>query len=251
VKSADTSEQCVIAALFESPGDLFLRFFETGVEMKTLILLVTIPIAIISTNGFGQSSTEGIKVGYNLAGVSGVTDYTDNQPISAFNVGVYTAFNFVGLFAIQPELLYAVKSYKLTYKFVLKDFGGPIAPVNTVIETGHNSYLEIPVLLKLNIPHSSLYLVKPSIFAGPEVAFQLTGKVNIERSLQPNDNEDVSNSTSTDFGIDFGAGTDVNLLNVVLMFDIRYDVGLKTLHFSQGPSSIKNRVFSLNIGLGI
>ena len=232
-------------------SDSFLsRFFQKTPDMKAVYLLTCMSIILGSADSFGQSRIEGVKIGLNIADVSGSTGYTENQSISTFSAGVFTSLD-AGLFAIQPELLYTTKGYKLTSKVELQDVGAPIPQTNTVVQTGHNSYLEIPILLKLNIPSSSFGIIKPNIFVGPAVAFELRSKINVERSLQPLDNEEIPNSGSNDFGIILGVGADINLPAMTLLFDLRYDIGMKSLNFSQAPSQIKNRVFTLNAGIGM
>jgi hypothetical protein len=208
-------------------------------------------IALTSYDSFGQSGIKGVKVGLNFATVDGATNYIDNRSITTFDAGVFATFDVFALIALQPELLYTMKGYKLTYN-VPQDIG-ILARSDHLVVTGNNSYLEIPVLLKLNIPSSSLGIIKPNVFAGPEIAFALISKVKIEDTdpvyLQGND--DLTNTKTSDYGIIFGAGADINLPTITFMFDVRYDIGMKTLNLPQGPSHIKNRIITLNAGIGI
>ena len=199
---------------------------------------------VISTIGFGQSVSTGIKVGLNFATVGGeYTNGLDLQSITAFNAGVFAKFDLLDLLALQPELLYTMKGYKLA-ETSIPMFGN-------ISVTGNISYLEIPVLLKLRIPFSSFGIIKTNIFAGPEVAFKLSAKAKNEINGQPSQTQDIPNTNSTDFGVIFGAGADIDLPITTIMIDVRYDLGLRTLDSSQNPSDIKNRVISINAGIGI
>jgi hypothetical protein len=183
----------------------------------------------------------GIKAGLNVATTGGAD--ASSQSITSFNAGMFATFNVAGLLAIQPELLYTVKGYKVSYAVL--DEIGPI-PFGSGNVTGKISYLEIPILFKLNT--SSLSIIRPNIFAGPEVAFKLSSKAV---SGSPSSEQDLQNINSTDFGIIIGMGININLPITTLMIDIRYDIGMRVLHSSTNPPDIKNRVLTLNAGIEI
>ena len=213
--------------------------------MRNIPLLTFAFIAIISKNSFGQSITTGVKLGLNSAFIGG--EYANNidfQHISTFNAGAYAKFDIFGLLALQPELLYTMKGYK-EIRTSFPTFATNFNP------TWNTSYLEIPILLKLNIPSSSFGIIKPNIFTGPEVAFKLSAKVKDQLPGQLPQEHDVPNTNSTDFGIIFGAGIDINLTITTIMLDIRYDLGIRNVCGSQNSSNILNRVISLNAGIGI
>jgi len=217
--------------------------------MKAILFLACFTLVSIPTISFGQSRIEGVKIGVNFADINGVTNSLNNQYITAYNAGVFAAFDIAGLLALQPELLYTMKGFKLTKAIYLL---GPTPSPNIFI-TGNNSYFEIPVLLKLKVPPSSLGIIRPNVFAGPEVAFGLSSKLTVQ-STDPSETENngsETNSKPTDFGIIIGAGVDINLPEVTLIIDVRYDMGMKSLDFSEGPVQIKNRVLTINAGIGI
>ena len=209
--------------------------------MKRIFFLTWIIILIISTSGLSQSMNMGVKVGLNDATAGGAN--ASSQSITAFNAGVFTTLDIAGLLALQPELLYTMKGYKVQY--TVTDGVTPIQ-FGSGIMTGKISYLEIPVLLKLHT--SSFGIVRPNIFAGPEVAFKLTSKAI---SGSPSSEQDLQNINSTDFGIIVGAGINIDLSITTLMVDIRYDIGMRNLYSSANPSDIFNRVASLNVGIRI
>jgi hypothetical protein len=207
--------------------------------MKRISFLTCTIIALVSTNGFGQSMNIGVKVGINDATTGGAD--ASSQSITSFNAGMFATFNVAGLLALQPELLYTMKGYKASYPVM--DEVGPI-PFGSGNVTAKISYLEIPVLLKLNT--SSLSIIRLNIFAGPEVAFKLSSKAT---SGSPSSEQDLQNINSTDFGIIVGAGININLPITTLMADIRYDIGMRALDSSSNPPDIKNRVLTLNVGV--
>ena len=209
--------------------------------MKKISFLVCTIIVFISTSGYSQSINTGVKAGLNFA-TTGGTD-ASSQSINSFNAGILATFDVAGLLALQPELLYTMKGYNASYP--VPEVIGPI-PFGSGNLTGKISYLEIPVLLKLNT--SSLGIIRPNIFAGPEVAFKLSSKAT---SGSPSSEQDLQNINSTDFGIIVGAGININLPITTIMVDIRYDIGMRNLNSYSNPPDIKNRVLSLNAGIEI
>jgi len=209
--------------------------------MKRILFLTCTIVVFISSSGYSQSITPGVKAGLNSATTGGAN--VSSQSITSFNAGMFATFNVAGLLALQPELLYTVKGYKVNYP--VADEIGPISTGSGTV-TAKISYLEIPVLLKLNT--SSLRIIAPNIFAGPEVAFKLSSKGLIGAS---SNEEDLQNVNSTDFGIIFGAGININLPTTTIMVDLRYDIGMRVLYSYSNSPDIKNRVLTLNAGIEI
>jgi Outer membrane protein beta-barrel domain len=209
--------------------------------MKRIFFLTWTTIFIISTNSLSQSINSGIKVGLNDA-TTGGSD-ASSQSITSFNAGIFATLDVAGLLDLQPELLYTLKGYKVTYPVALQ-----IAPIpfGSGTVTAKISYMEIPVLLKLNT--TSLGIIRPNIFAGPEIAFKLSSKA---MSGSPSSEQDLQNINSVDYGIIIGAGIDIDLPITVFMIDIRYDIGLKDLNSTSNPPDIMNRVLSLNAGIAL
>jgi len=209
--------------------------------MKRNLFLTCTIVVFISSSGYSQSINTGVKAGLNIASTGGAD--ASGQSITSFNAGMFATINVAGLLALQPELLYTVKGYKVNYP--VADETGPISTGSGSV-TAKISYLEIPVLLKLNT--SSLRIIRPNIFAGPEVAFKVRSKGLIGAS---SNEEDLQNVNSTDFGIIFGAGININLPTTTIMVDIRYDLGMRVLYTYYNPPDIKNRVLTLNAGIEI
>ena len=204
--------------------------------MKRIFCLACTIIFLVSSSSFGQSINTGVKVGLNSATIGGSD--ASGQSITSFNAGIFATFNVAGLLALQPELLYTLKGYKMDYPVATIQEPIPFGSGNV---TGKISYLEIPVLLKLNT--SSFSIIRPNIFAGPEVAFKLSSKAT---SGSPSSEQDLQNINATDFGIIVGAGININLPVTTIMVDIRYDIGIRDLNSYSNPPDIKNRVLSLN-----
>jgi len=210
-------------------------------------LMVVVLLLVLSGGLYSQISIgKGVKGGLNIA-TAGGADAEKFGAISAvtqFNAGVFVNIGLPGPLSIQPEVLYSVKGAKVAGTFS----GTPFTTTATV------TYVDIPVLLKFNIPLVPGSPVKPNIFAGPGVGILLTAKSKTEVPGSPTtESDDKSTTESMDFGAIVGVGVDVNLVAVTLMVDARYYFGLKTTDKSPapGPFDVKNRVISVNVGLGL
>ena len=124
-------------------------------KMKKLFLFTCTFILLLSINSFGQSMETGVKVGLNLANVGDT--YTNSfgpKSITTFNAGMFTKFNIAYLLALQPELLYTMKGYKVTY--LMDDEQGSPSQNGNRLATANISYLEIPVPIKIKY---SIFLI--------------------------------------------------------------------------------------------
>ena len=115
---------------------------------------------------------------------------------------VLGAFAEIGIsrqFALRPEVNYVVKGTSSNY---VVDFGGG-GPWD-VTEEVRLGYLQIPVLANYILPVEGK--LRPSIFAGPAVAFNLTGKSEVAGYGDSRDGDkDIANVKGTDFSMVFGA----------------------------------------------
>lgn len=204
--------------------------------MKKL-LMVFFFLVFVSVPSFSQMQL-GVKAGLNLANLSGDDAPDNSETRTGFSGGAFFMYQFSDMFAVQPELLYSMKgatengnfegfSYDAEYKL---------------------DYFEIPVLLKFIIPIKGSG-VKPSIFAGPSVGFNMSAKVKVE-SGDESFEEDIEDVKSTDFGLVVGGGLGFPVGNGELGVDIRYILGLSTIDDSAENYDVKNGVINFNIYYG-
>lgn len=112
-------------------------------------------------------------------------------------------------------------------------------------ETGDDAelrltYIDVPVLLTLG-PAATDDGARFSVFTGPQFSF----KTKAEETFQ-GQTQDVSDDVeSNDFGWVVGAGVEMNRFNL----DARYAHGLKNI--STGTAKVKNRVFSVMVGVNL
>ena len=189
-------------------------------------------------------SKKGIKVGLDFAKLHGkhvedLEDFLeeDVESRTGFCVGFYLTYSISEMFAIQPEILFTTKG--ATYQEEIYDV--------TLKASVNLSYIDIPVLAKLLIPTQSS--IKPSIFAGPYVGINLSGKSRIEIDGEAEE-EDIEDLKDYDLGLIIGGDIDFKpafLGKGSITVDIRYALGLTTLS-EEEDVDVKNGVILLMIG---
>jgi hypothetical protein len=182
----------------------------------------------------------GPRVGLNIANISGddADKLYDQSPDSrtGFNGGLFLAYQFNSLFAIQPEAYYTMKG--ATFNFEGVDI------------TLKLDYIEIPVLFKVVIPSEGTNL-KLSIFIGPSIAFNTGAKLKGEYQGQSAEVDIDSIVTATDFSLVFGGGLGFMIGSNEIGVDICYNLGLKNWWDAKSVQyDIKNNVLSINAYFG-
>lgn len=208
--------------------------------MKKLLVFL-FALFFFSISSFAQIQL-GLKGGLNLSSLKGDDAPENAENRTGFAGGAFLQYQFSSMFAIQPELTYSMKGATEKGNF---DFEGFQYDYDATYKL---NYLEIPVLLKLIIPTQGAG-VRPTIFAGPSVAFKMSSKQSVEINGQSVE-DDLENIKSTDFGLVFGGGLGFPLGKGELGFDIRYILGLSTIDDSSDNYDVKNGVINFNLYYG-
>ena len=203
--------------------------------MKKYFMFVFAFVALTALS-FAQMQI-GPKAGLNLSTLNG-SDVDNAESKTGFVGGIFFMYQFSNMFAVQPEAYYTMKGAKSKGNLEGYDYTA----------TWSLDYIEIPVLLKLIIPLQNTK-INPAIFAGPSVAFNTTHKIKVEAGGQSSE-QDISDITSTDFGLVFGGGVGFPVSNNELGFDVRYTLGLATIDDSAEKADVKNGVWSFNLYFG-
>jgi hypothetical protein len=181
---------------------------------------------------FAAGMMFGVKGGLNLANLTG-DDVSDASIKTGVGVGAFLTYDLTEIFGVQPEVLFTMK-------------GAKVKDVDLGDVTWKVSYIEIPVLVKVNLPTGGN--VKPALFVGPGFGFLLSSK------LSDGDEVDVKDATtSTDIGIIVGAGIAYKMEKGAITFDARYEVGMTTIVKEEDEDTgskpdVKNSVISFMVG---
>jgi len=198
---------------------------------KLLIILI---LGIISTSSI-YSQTYGIKAGLsvsNLATNDG--DIEKDESRKGFTAGVFANYP-IGIFAIQPELLFTQKG--ATYS----DLGNGVQ--------AKIDYIELPVSLQFNLL-SPLY-----VYAGPQFSYLTSSRVEYEVTSNTDviiDN-DESNYNRFDVGGVIGVGLRINTAFIDARFSKGYIDFDKNRTFESAvfeARNLRNFNFQLTAGFG-
>lgn len=172
----------------------------------TMALLIALACAANAQTGMqGNLTGMGFKAGVNFGSFVG-SDAGSPNTRTGFTGGGFLTYTIMRQLSIQPELYYTMK-------------GGKRFPNTVDQENWDLNYLEIPLLLKLNFPTEGM--VKPNVFAGPQLGFPLSANYN--------DQDVMDYVKGTEFSLAFGAGIEYKLKMVSLTFDARYVLGLTNI----------------------
>lgn len=247
---------------------------------KMLTLLIVVAFLLTSAVSAQSSMDFGFKFGGNRAKMS-----VDDSSTAIFNFveavligftgsvevdsdariglvgGAFLSINVSPTFAIQPELIYSTKGVekKFRYNFNSTDY-------ETVLQIDA-AYLEIPVLLKYKFPSEGK--IRPSLYVGPALGFNLSGKLKLEEGTEGGfatdlGEIDIANLKSTEFSAVIGGELGIAMGNTTLLLDLRYTQGLTkayeditTVDAGEFPivnsdgtaDDSKNSSFSLTVGV--
>ncbi len=155
----------------------------------------------------GIDVTFGAKAGLNLANLA--EDFKRDAYAITFHAGGMAEISFCEKFAIQPELLFSIQE-------VMSD------QYNSML-----SYINLPVMAKYFVTEEI------SIEAGPQIGL-----------LIPLESGDKDYLSSTDFGLNLGAGYK---MESGLNFGLRYNFGLSNI-VDDGRTDAKNSIMQFSVG---
>lgn len=114
------------------------------------------------------------------------------------------------------------------------------------------NYIEVPVFLKLNLPLGAALPFSPSVYAGPDFAFNVTSKSELTgQGIIGTATSDTKNITrSFDFNVAVGLGVGFGVGPANLGLELRYTFGTGSL-LKAGEGTVKNGVFAVIPSVGI
>ncbi len=153
--------------------------------------------------------------------------------------GVFAAFNLSQTFAIQPELYLWMAGAQIE-----DSFEGDTFKMQFLF-----NYLHIPVLAKVHLIKEGK--VRPILFAGPAFSFLMTAKQKAWYNGSPKGEEDVKEYLkSTDLSAVFGGGLEFYLNKIMLVLDVRYNLGFTNIDKESEDTTIKNKAIMIMAGIG-
>jgi len=182
----------------------------------------------------GSKSTRndhyGLKGGMNISDMS--TDpagLEDSDQLHSFAIGAWYGLPLNQRFTFQPEMFYSVK--------------GDAASEGGYTTSTKVSYLDVPVLAKMAFMHDAS--VRPSLFAGPSMALNLSAKSKFEG--EGSDIEvDVKDQLNTfDLGFVVGGGVDIPWSGRSVGLELRYSKGITNAAGDEANGDAHNNVLAV------
>lgn len=211
--------------------------------MKKAIVVFAAVLVVVSF--FPRPASAGVNFDLGLKGGMAFTNlrFSDSegdfyQTLSKPVFGAFFAFNLSPCIAIQPEVYYLTQ-------------GGKIEKPG---DTGYRmelafNYIHVPVLVKVRLVKEGM--IRPILFAGPYVSFLGRAKQNLYIDGVLDDSMDVKEYLkSTDFGAAFGGGLEFALSKLMLVLDVRYNLGLSNINLEGEMGTIKTKGLLVMAGIG-
>jgi hypothetical protein len=193
------------------------------------VVLILGAVLLLSAFPAGAEVLFGPKAGTNISKFSGADgDLFDSR--KGYSIGVALAFTLGRSIAVQSEFFYTEKGAE-----------GDTLGFNEAKLT----YIEIPVLLKINLPSFNLFT--PCVFAGPAFAANVAARAKNETTGV--EEKIDSMVKGTDLGFVFGVGIDTSVGPGLFGLDARYTLGssqVDDLGAGLDPD-LKNSTFSVMI----
>ncbi len=252
--------------------------------MRKALLAATLAIATMTTAVSAADISLELKGGLNIAksrveaweNEADTTDGYDINPRLGFVAGVGAQIGITEMFAIQPEILFSRKGAIQLEEGTDVENGTSIKYEEK--QTFNLSYLEIPILFKLNIPVGEK--ITPNVYVGPTASFLLAADID-QYDKEGSEEHDTTitdvitgwdndgNPTLTplkdemqgfDFGLAFGGGVNINVgSSGYIITDFRYTLGLTDMNSDKRQDAegykdedkAKNGALSIMLGYGI
>lgn len=187
-------------------------------NQKVIAFLFACLALSVTSAGAETGIKFGVKGGlgmYNFSGDAAWSVSADRKTSPVF--GLLAEIPAGRNLAIQPEVNYLTKGAEWTHVVDIGG-GGPLE----VTEKAKLTYVQIPVLFKYSLPVPGK--LQPSFFAGPALAFNMSGKNDISGYGDRRDGDkDIANVKSTDFSAVVGAALSFPLGKMTGAIGVRYD----------------------------
>lgn len=203
--------------------------------MKKVMIVSLAVLFIAALLPQSGAAAVGFKGGYAWSNLdfTGITGIPTPQDIKNPMGGVFFGIG-LGLFSIQPEILYVRQGSRLEELPDWMEY--------------RLDYVQVPVLLKINILPGP---VSPMICAGPYGAYRVSAK-DVSYLSGVNATEDIKDQIkTTDYGVAFGGGIDFKLVAIKLSAEVRYNLGLVNIIKNPDPGeSVKTKSLMVMVGIG-
>ncbi len=162
----------------------------------------------------------GVTGGVNISGPKGISNASVKDGVIA---GVFMQYGLVEGVSLRPELLFSVKG--ANWQIPLDPLSArPQNPTNNTLTL---TYVEVPILLRLDMLTLPILPINVDIFAGPDFALNVGSSVRSTSTITGRTTviSESGNTYPFDFNIAVGAGPSLNLGSMTMGAEARYTFG--------------------------
>ncbi len=179
----------------------------------------------------------GAEVGYSRSDLAG-QGAEGLRPRQGALTGVYLSLPVGRLFAVRPELLFALKGGRAQV---------PLDDGSTVGVDIELAYMELPVLARISFPTGQ---IRPVLFGGPALGLRIGCDLQVLIPEQPVratcGRDDFNDVRESDLGLVAGGGIEIRWYQAALALEARYTIGMRSI---VRDDEVKNRAFGLALAL--
>ena len=206
-------------------------------SMKKLIILVFVFISF----QLNAQNYIGGRVGVNLANVSINSDGFNFSPdrIFGINAAFFAEFGIGNNIAIQPELSFLQKGWRLKFEFF-----GSLADNSVKL-----NYIDVPILFKYKFGPPNA--VNGYAILGPSFGYAFSGTVkdHVADTSESIEFSDDDGFKRTELGAVIGVGMGFPAGTGNFIFDLRYNLGITNL--SDDPSVEDDTAYNRGINISV
>jgi hypothetical protein len=184
----------------------------------------------------------GIKGGVALTSLKYSYEGEADNSSSTLNpiIGGFLAINLNKTFTFQPEVYFLTHGGKWVYSEDGYDFK----------EVEKLGVIHIPLLAKLHLADREAEKLIPIVFAGPALDILLSAKAKYYIDGTFIDDYDFKEYIkNTNFSLVFGGGVEIMLDKLMLVLEVRYDMGMTDLHADE-EEVYKTKALIFMVGIG-
>ncbi len=208
--------------------------------MKRITWFLPILVLVLLYIPEAKAQELGVTGGLNMANLSGKTYSTTKDGLV---IGGFARYNLIAGLSLEPEVLFSMKGATGTVTPL-----GP-TPVN-VRETSTLTmdYVEVPILLRMNLLSLPILPAGIDIFAGPDFAFKVysdsKNTIYLSNSTQVRSGSMSGELRNFDFNIAVGGGPNITIGPMTLGLELRYTFATGRAFHSES-SNWNNNVWSI------
>lgn len=217
-------------------------------SIKCAILCATLVIAAAANS---RSQTIGVTGGVNISNFNGIKGASVKNGLI---IGGFMRYDLIQGLSLQPELLFSMKGASVSLAAALPSELATPSHIDWTL-----NYVEVPVLVRLDVFSVPIVPVAIDLYAGPDFAFNVASKNKTETQFAngftaTSTTDESKNTQPFNFNIVLGGGGHIDLGPMTAGLELRYTFGTASPFKGLPPDSyfrnVKDGTWSIMGSLG-